>query len=138
MVPDSQDQALQTTLPGRVRARAFQMAEARPQVGGIIQKQLFTEGGLVRQGQALYQIDATLLQANLSSARKAPLAKAQASFEGASSCRAQRSGAVGENRRHQRPAGRRHPSAARIAQAEVQAARASVQMASDQLALCQD
>jgi multidrug efflux pump subunit AcrA (membrane-fusion protein) len=42
VVLQPQDQALQTTLPGRVRA--FQMAEVRPQVGGIIQKQLFTEG----------------------------------------------------------------------------------------------
>jgi membrane fusion protein (multidrug efflux system) len=29
----------------------------RPQVGGIIQKRLFTEGDMVKAGQALYQID---------------------------------------------------------------------------------
>ena len=40
--------------PGRTVASA--VAEVRPQVSGIIQRRLFTEGGLVRQGQALYQM----------------------------------------------------------------------------------
>ena len=129
VVLQPQDQALQTTLPGRVRA--FQMAEVRPQVGGIIQKQLFTEGALVRQGQALYQIDATLLQANLSSAQAA-LAKAQASFE-RQQLQAQRSAQLVKIAAISAQQDEDTQAAARIAQAEVQAARASVQVAQTNL-----
>ncbi|MCC3264338.1 biotin/lipoyl-binding protein, partial [Paenibacillus polymyxa] len=39
------------------RTAAAMSAEVRPQVGGIIQKRLFTEGDTVKAGQALYQID---------------------------------------------------------------------------------
>jgi membrane fusion protein, multidrug efflux system len=44
-----------TELAGRTAA--FVSAEIRPQVGGIVLKRLFTEGGDVRAGQVLYQID---------------------------------------------------------------------------------
>ena len=44
--------------PGRVAA--FEVSEVRPQVGGIIQKRLFTEGSDVRVGDVLYQIDPAL------------------------------------------------------------------------------
>lgn len=56
-----QSQQLEATLPGRTRASLT--AEVRPQVSGIVQKRLFTEGALVRQGQQLYQIDAASLRA---------------------------------------------------------------------------
>jgi len=62
-------------LPGRTAA--FRIAEVRPQVGGIIQKRLFTEGGEVKAGQLLYQIDPASYQASFDSA-KAALAKAEA------------------------------------------------------------
>ena len=39
------------------RTSAFQIAEIRPQVSGIILKRLFTEGSAVKKGQQLYQID---------------------------------------------------------------------------------
>ncbi|MVT04674.1 efflux transporter periplasmic adaptor subunit [Enterobacter sp. 10-1] len=39
------------------RTTASLSAEVRPQVGGIVQKRLFTEGDMVKAGQALYQID---------------------------------------------------------------------------------
>lgn len=42
-------------LPGRTTASLE--AEVRPQVNGIIQKRLFTEGSEVKEGDALYQID---------------------------------------------------------------------------------
>lgn len=42
-------------LPGRVEA--FRVAEIRPQVSGIVQKRLFEQGGEVRAGQPLYQIN---------------------------------------------------------------------------------
>src|SRR5215467_7843795 len=44
-----------TELPGRVNA--YRTAEVRPQVNGIILKRLFVEGGEVKTGQQLYQID---------------------------------------------------------------------------------
>ena len=46
-------------------------AEVRPQVSGIIQQRLFTEGALVKQGQQLYQIDAASLKAAEASAAAA-------------------------------------------------------------------
>jgi RND family efflux transporter MFP subunit len=44
-----------TELPGRVNA--YRTADVRPQVNGIILKRLFVEGGEVKAGQQLYQID---------------------------------------------------------------------------------
>lgn len=67
-------------LPGRVNP--FLVAEVRPQVGGIVEKRLFTEGGLVKAGDPLYQIDAATYRANLSSAR-ASLARSQATLKAA-------------------------------------------------------
>src|ERR1700756_3102294 len=40
--------AMTTELPGRTSA--YQVAEVRPQVGGLIQKRLFTEGADVKAG----------------------------------------------------------------------------------------
>ena len=54
---------LTTELPGR--AAAFRIAEIRPQVSGLIQKRLFTEGSDVKAGQVLYQIDRAPFQAAL-------------------------------------------------------------------------
>ncbi|WP_213990734.1 efflux RND transporter periplasmic adaptor subunit [Sodalis sp. dw_96] len=53
--------ALSTSLPGRTTA--VRGAEVRPQVGGILQKRLFTEGTEVKAGQQLYQIDSAVYQA---------------------------------------------------------------------------
>ena len=61
--------------PGRTTA--FKVSEIRPQVNGIIQSRLFTEGSNVKKGQQLYQIDAAPYQAAYDSA-KATLAKAEA------------------------------------------------------------
>ena len=65
---------LEQELPGRIAA--YQIADVRPQVNGVVQRRLFREGSLVRQGQTLYQIDPSIYnaqaaqaQANLQSAR---------------------------------------------------------------------
>ncbi|MFH1117700.1 MAG: efflux RND transporter periplasmic adaptor subunit [Pseudomonadota bacterium] len=68
---------LTTELPGRTSA--YRVAEIRPQVNGIIQKRLFTEGSDVKAGQVLYQIDPAPFQAALDSA-KASLAKSEANL----------------------------------------------------------
>lgn len=50
-------------LPGRTVP--YEVAEIRPQVGGIIIKRNFIEGDKVNQGDSLYQIDPAPLQAEL-------------------------------------------------------------------------
>ena len=71
----TQAQTLSSTLPGRTSA--FMSAEIRPQINGIVQKRLFTEGATVKAGQALYQIDPAPYEVAEASA-KAAVAKAQA------------------------------------------------------------
>ncbi len=66
---------LTTELPGRTSP--YLIAEVRPQVGGIIQKRLFTEGAIVKAGEVLYQIDPSTYQASFDSARAA-LARSEA------------------------------------------------------------
>ncbi|WP_228529952.1 efflux RND transporter periplasmic adaptor subunit [Diaphorobacter caeni] len=70
-------QVVTNELPGRTSA--FLTAEIRPQVGGILQKRLFTEGATVKSGQVLYQIDPATYSVALKSA-EAALAKARASL----------------------------------------------------------
>jgi len=55
-----------TELPGRTSA--FLVADIRPQVNGLIEKRLFTEGSEVEKGEVLYQIDAAPFQVALDSA----------------------------------------------------------------------
>ena len=64
-----------TALAGRIAS--FQVAEVRPQAGGILQQRLYTEGADVKAGQALYQIDPATYEAALDSAQAA-LMKAEA------------------------------------------------------------
>jgi membrane fusion protein (multidrug efflux system) len=68
---------LTTELPGRTSA--YRIAEIRPQVSGIVQKRLFTEGSDVKAGQVLYQIDPAPFQAALDTA-KAALGRAEANL----------------------------------------------------------
>jgi membrane fusion protein (multidrug efflux system) len=67
-------------LPGR--ARAFLVAEVRPQVGGIVRRRMFTEGGFVKAGQSLYELDDASYRAQYESAQ-ASLRKAQATLHAA-------------------------------------------------------
>lgn len=77
MVARTEPVALTTELSGRTSA--VLVSEVRPQVGGIVQARLFQEGGQVRAGQALYQIDPATYRASLNSAN-AGLAQAQAAY----------------------------------------------------------
>lgn len=77
LVLQPQNIALTTELPGRTAAHLI--AEVRPQVGGIIQKRLFTEGTDVKEGEILYQIDPASFQAAYHHARAA-LAQAEANL----------------------------------------------------------
>lgn len=58
--------AITAELPGRVSASLI--AEIRPQVNGIIKSRLFREGGEVKAGDVLYEIDPAPYQAALDSA----------------------------------------------------------------------
>ena len=53
------------------RARAYAEAEIRPQVTGLIQRRLFTEGQAVSEREALYQIDPAEYRAAVRSAEAA-------------------------------------------------------------------
>jgi len=79
LITPAQDQpvALADELPGRVVA--FRTAEIRPQVGGIVQRRLFTEGAMVSAGQPLFQINPAPFRADAASA-SATLARAQATY----------------------------------------------------------
>jgi membrane fusion protein (multidrug efflux system) len=55
VVIEAQSAQLTTMLPGRTDPYA--VAEVRPQVNGILKARLFEEGGNVKAGDALYQID---------------------------------------------------------------------------------
>ncbi|GFE56289.1 efflux RND transporter periplasmic adaptor subunit [Geobacter sp. AOG1] len=68
---------LTTELPGRTSP--YLIAEVRPQVSGIIQKRVFTEGSDVKAGQVLYQIDPATYQAAYASA-SAALSRAEANL----------------------------------------------------------
>jgi membrane fusion protein, multidrug efflux system len=114
-----------TELPGRTAA--YQVAEVRPQVGGLIQKRLFVEGADVKAGMALYQIDAASYQAAYNSA-KAALTKARANAlaAGPKAARYKELAAVeGVSRQDYEEA----QAAAEQAKAEVEAAAAALEVA---------
>ncbi|WP_414441470.1 efflux RND transporter periplasmic adaptor subunit [Burkholderia sp. 22PA0106] len=69
--------AQSVSLPGR--ATSFLTSPVTPQVTGVIQKRLFNEGGVVHEGQVLYQIDPAPYQATYD-ADQAELEKARAAL----------------------------------------------------------
>jgi membrane fusion protein (multidrug efflux system) len=58
-------------LPGRTSA--YETADVRPQVNGLVEARLFTEGDLVQKGQPLYRIDASPYEAQVADAQAALL-----------------------------------------------------------------
>ena len=75
MVP--QTVPLQIELAGRTSA--YETSEVRPQVTGVIRARNFVEGGVVRKGQTLYEIDPSLY--------RAAVAQAQANVQNAEATR---------------------------------------------------
>jgi len=75
--PQDQEVAVVTVQPERIvmttelpgRTAAFLVDEIRPQVNGLIQKRLFTEGSEIKVGQVLYQIDPAPYQAAFDKAK---------------------------------------------------------------------
>ena len=70
-VTSVQPQQVQSLRELTGRARAYAEAEIRPQVTGLIQKRLFTEGQQVKSGDPLYQIDPAEYRAAVQSANAA-------------------------------------------------------------------
>ena len=79
-VIQTQSLVMEQSLSGR--SAAYMVSDVRPQIAGIIQKRLFTEGQQVKAGQVLYQIDARTYEASLESAR-GQLAQAEAAVQAA-------------------------------------------------------
>jgi membrane fusion protein (multidrug efflux system) len=111
------------------------MSEVRPQVAGVSQKRLFTEGSYVRAGQPLYQIDPQLYRASRGEA-EAALANAQATAA-AAEAKARRYRALGQSEAVSAQDRDDVIAAARQASAAVQQARASLQTASINLTFTQ-
>lgn len=116
---------LQVELPGRVEA--LRTAQVRARVNGVVLKRLFSEGSLVKEGQALFQIDAAPYQAALDSAQ-AQLAKAQANVSQAVA-QAERNKPLVEARAISQQEYLASVAAAKAAEADVAAAKAAVQTA---------
>lgn len=77
VVMKTQPVPLTTELPGRTSP--FAISDVRPQISGIIQARLFTEGSNVKKGQVLYRIDPAPYRAAVDQA-KAQVANAEASL----------------------------------------------------------
>ena len=77
MVVTEQAVTLTRELPGRTAP--FETSDVRPQVNGLIEARLFTEGDRVSRGQPLYRVDAQPYLAAAASAR-ASLARARAAI----------------------------------------------------------
>ncbi len=114
-----------TELPGRTSA--FLIAEIRPQVGGIVQKRLFTEGATVKAGQALYQIDPASFEVQLATAQ-AQLAKAETNQRAAQTNAARNAELIKANAISRQQYDDSQTALAQ-AQADIAAARAAVQAA---------
>lgn len=117
--------SLTRELPGR--ASAFLVAEVRPQVTGIVQKRLFTEGGMVEEGQPLYQLDDSTYRADYDRA-KATLARAQSSLEIAR-LKAQRNATLAKENAVSREENENATAALAQAEADLQSAQAALSSA---------
>lgn len=69
LVVVAQSEPIEQSVELSGRTSAFQLAEVRPQVSGIIQKRLFVEGSYVHEGQPLYQLESNTYQVAVTSAQ---------------------------------------------------------------------
>ena len=119
---------LVTELPGRLEAS--RVAQVRARAAGILLKRLFTEGSDVKAGQALFQIDSAPAQATVASA-KATLARAQAGLTQATA-QAERYKPLLDANAISKQDYVNAVAAQKTAEADVAAAKATVQRRADQ------
>ena len=112
-------------LPGRIVA--FETAEVRPQISGVIRRRLFQEGSNVRAGQLLYEIDDAPYRAALAQAQGS-LARANAAIR-STGLQAQRYKDLGGINAVSRQEYDDADAAAQQARADVAAQRGAVQAA---------
>ena len=125
----AQDAPLQLELPGRLSAS--QVAEIRPQVGGLVLQRLFTEGSRVQAGQPLYQLDPASFEAERARTAAA-LQKAEAALA-AARVKATRNAELARAAAISREAADDSDAALRQAEADVAVARAALDAAVVQL-----
>jgi len=118
-----QTSAVERELSGRTAPSL--VAEVRPQITGLVQRRLFTEGGFVRAGQGLYVIDDSAYRSNQDTAR-AQLARAEAGLTTAR-LNANRAAELAKIDAVSRQDADNAQAAYRQAQAEVNAQRAALQ-----------
>ncbi len=123
------DAPLELALPGRVAAS--QVADIRPQVGGIVLRRLFTEGARVNAGQPLYQIDPAAFEVERARSAAA-LQKAEAQ-QAAARTRAERNAELLRADAISREVADDSAAAWQQAQADVAVARAALNAAQLQL-----
>lgn len=116
---------LAVELPGRLEAA--RIAQVRARAAGIVQKRLFREGGDVKAGQPLFQIDPAPYRATLESAQAA-LARSQANLAQATA-QAERFKPLVEANAISKQDFVNAQAAQKIAEADVAAARAAVRTA---------
>ncbi len=75
----AQPQSVEQSVELSGRTTAFEISDVRPQASGVVLKRLFTEGGYVREGQALYEIDSSTNRTTVDNARAA-IARAEANL----------------------------------------------------------
>lgn len=121
----AQDLELFTELPGRVSA--YNVAQVRPQVGGLLMKRLYEEGAYVKEGQPLYEINDSSYRAAYASAM-ALLAKAQANLI-AQEAAAKRLESLSKIKAASQQDNERAQAQYLVAQAEVASAEAALEMA---------
>lgn len=119
------DAIMRTEAPGR--ATAYQTAEVRPQVSGILQKRLFKEGAMVKEGQSLYRIDPAIYKAQVASA-KAALLQTRANLA-STKADAKRSAELVKVNAVSRSANDQAQAAYKVALANVEAAKAALDTA---------
>lgn len=123
------DAPLQLELPGRLVAS--QVAEIRPQVGGLVLERLFVEGSRVKAGQPLYRLDPSTFEAERARTAAA-LQKAEAQFA-AARVKAARDAELLRADALSRAAADDSQAAMRQAEADVAVARAALDAARVQL-----
>jgi membrane fusion protein (multidrug efflux system) len=110
-------------LPGRTSP--FLVAEVRPQVNGIILKRLFTEGGMVKEGEPLYQLDDAVYRADYGTA-KAAVERAQSSQQSAT-LEAKRAAELHRQQALSAAENEKAEAALNLASADVKSAQAAMQ-----------
>ncbi|HRD33575.1 MAG TPA: efflux RND transporter periplasmic adaptor subunit [Rhodocyclaceae bacterium] len=124
-VAQAADIPLVTELPGRTAP--YLIAEVRPQVTGLVKQRAFKEGSEVKAGELLYQIDPATYKAAHDTA-KAGLARAEANLT-AAKLKASRYAGLAKIDAVSQQANDDAIAALKLAEADVAAARASIEQA---------